>query len=158
MCDCSSNSEVSRWRIRSNDMLRCFRKCDPPVEEKNETATIREFASGTVTIKGGFRINNHDFGWTKKHFTLEDSPSPISSPIPSMSLVDSAVKAYRDSKLNPVERRLRKAGFKDDCGNWTDKAVRTFIEIQLDQNGHKALEPIAKDLLKQKAGDSEDDE
>lgn len=165
---CQVDSQEQIWiidpRYDRNDQhkvvvcthIRDFRKCSPPVEKTRSVTEGEDYcskppkeafwATALPCFEPSYIIlppNRPDLVERAKQIF-----SPTSSPIPSMSTMDNAVKAYRNSKLNPVERKLRKAGFRDDNGNWTDKAVRTFIEMKLDEEGHKALEPIAKAVLK----------
>lgn len=116
-------------------------KCPPPVQEKPiqiEPSHITLPTNRPDLVERAYQIF-----------------FPTPSPLPPMSITDNAVKAYRNSKLNAQERRLRKVGFKDECGNWTDKAVRTLIEMKLDEEGHKNLDVIAQAIIKEDECDDE---
>jgi len=91
-----------------------------------------------------------------KHPTLPFIPSPK----PTMDTVrcgpcgpkKTPLQKVRDSKLNPKENALRKAGFKDDCGNFTPAAFEVVCEL-ICEDKRDALVEYAEAIVKKEKED-----
>ena len=68
----------------------------------------------------------------------------VSTSTISPNFIMSVVQKFRDSLLSSEEKTFRKAGLKDDCGNWTDEARQIWIEEQMSL-------PENKKILEEKA-------
>lgn len=66
----------------------------------------------------------------------------ISNSLPNKLM--SNVQKVRNALLPKSEKLLRKHGFKDDCGNWTELARNTFIEQQMNEDKDCFKELIKK--------------
>ncbi len=118
---------------------------------KRDLASTHTIAGGTaerdINVFSGESLWRSYNLW--KMFLNEDGvPAPFNPPTnlpPSnMSIVDKV----RRTRLNPSERALRKAGFKDSCGNWSEDAHSVVADIVCEQNRDELVK-LAKEFNKE---------
>lgn len=73
---------------------------------------------------------------------------PSTSPTPTlMDHLGSAVKFIRDKALSKSEKTLRKAGFKDSVGEWTEVSQNVLIEMLLEERSEDLVK-LADEMIK----------
>lgn len=83
-------------------------------------------------------------GINQSDFKLVDPTPPITSPSSPMSILDT----IRNATLGAAERKLRKAGLKDNCGLWTVDARTAFVESLMNEEENTTkMVAIADDLI-----------
>lgn len=89
----------------------------------------------------------------KYHVTWDFGPSISPSPSSLMDYAKSAVTFLREKALPKSEKTLRKALFKNDCGQWTNEAKEALIEMLCNERKDDLLK-LAEDIVK----DQEDED
>lgn len=64
------------------------------------------------------------------------------------STLSDVVQKARDLCLSKEDKALRKAGFKNDCNQWTDAACRIYLEMLMD-NDEDSLVEKADELIEE---------